>query len=569
MGLSRIGRICTALASCIVILTTASLEFVQPAQARASATAHTVTATYTGVPGTGIQISTARPSLAMRKAYSYHQIKTDISPSPRLTSPAPVKVTDSGWAQDPATVGKLLHNFNGLSDRDSVAVNAGLETTPPDQGLCVGFDPGVPGRKVVFETVNRVVRETALNGGALPGTPLLRNRDFNLVGFFSDPNAFTDPRCFYEPSTRSFYFTVLTGPGNTATGFDVAVFNAKGFAVYQFNASFGGRFFPDQPHVGYDRNNLYVSTDQFSPGGVTPYFGAALFAISKSQLVAEVASPSFVRFGPLSLGGIPVIALQPAVSTSPTRIEYLLNSFPFLDAALHPNPISTQLGLWTVHNGAGVTTGGTVTLTGRIIRSEPYAFPVPALSTGSGRIISDSITSEAALAANDDRLMQVQFIHGYLWAALTTAVSIDGDPTTRDGIAWFKVDPVRARVTRQGYVSSLGRYLIFPSIMRTREGTTAIVFTITSPSLNPSAAYVVSRSDAGPFRRIHITARGTSPHVSFSDVLAGKPRWGDYSAATLDPNGRNIWLATEYIPPLPNQEPSDNWGTRIFDVKGI
>jgi hypothetical protein len=343
------------------------------------------------------------------------------------------------------------------------------------------------------------------------------------------------------------------------------VFNKKGFVVYQFDTSFGGLYFGDQPHVGYDKNNLYVSTDQFNLPG-TMYFGAALFAISKSQLVAEAPTPSAVRFGPLSLGGLLVVTLQPAVSTTATGTEYLLNSFPILDALFHHNPLSRQLGLWTVHNGAGVTTGGRVTLTGKIIQSELYVDPVPALSTGSGQTIN-RITSEAFLTPNDDRLQQVQFVGGRLWAALTTAVSINRDPVPRDGIAWFGVDPVRARVATQGYIVSLGRYLIFPAIMRTGEGTTAIVFTITSPTLNPSAAYAVRKSDSKPFGPVRIAALGTSPHLSFSDTTDGmRPRWGDYSAATLDPNGRDIWLATEYIPPLPNQDPFDNWGTRVFDV---
>src|SRR5207253_10787233 len=112
-----------------------------------------------------------------------------------------------------------------------------------------------------------------------------------------------------------------------------------------------------------------------------------------------------------------------------------------------------------------------------------------------------------------------------------------------------------------------GRYLIYPSIMRTSQGTTAIVFTATSPSLNPSAAYVVRKSDATHFGGIDIAARGTKPHISDAETDQGRPRWGDYSAATLDPNGRDIWLATEYIPPLPNQNPLDNWGTRVFDIR--
>lgn len=150
-----------------------------------------------------------------------------------------------------------------------------------------------------------------------------------------------------SPTTRTFFFTVIgflqSGPDKGNTSIDIAVFNTSGFAVYQVDSSFGGTQFGDQPHVGFDNNALYAATDQFNVPG-TAYFGAALFVISKSQLVATVPSPSLVSFGPLSLAGIPILTLQPAVSTTSTNTEYLLNSFPFADALITPNPVTQQLG---------------------------------------------------------------------------------------------------------------------------------------------------------------------------------------------------------------------------------
>jgi len=208
-----------------------------------------------------------------------------------------------------------------------------------------------------------------------------------------------------------------------------------------------------------------------------------------------------------------------------------------------------------------------VTLTGTIIHSEAYGFPVPAVSTGTG-ITTNNITSEASLNPDDSRMQQVQYINGHLWAALTTSISINNDPAARDGIGWFNINAAAGKVASQGYIASQGNYLIYPAIMRTTAGTTAITFTITSATISPSAAYVVRKSPASDFGVIHIAASGSGPHLSFSDALFGMGRWGDYSAAVLDPNGRDIWLATEYIPPLASQDPFDNWGTRVFDVSG-
>jgi hypothetical protein len=107
-------------------------------------------------------------------------------------------------------------------------------------------------------------------------------------------------------------------------------------------------------------------------------------------------------------------------------------------------------------------------------------------------------------------------------------------------------------------VASIGNYLIYPAIVHSASGSTGIVFTLTSGSINPSAAYVFARSGTA-FGGVHIAARGASPSTD------GATRWGDYSFATLDPNGTDLWMATEYVPPG-FQDPITNFGTRVFDV---
>jgi len=120
------------------------------------------------------------------------------------------------------------------------------------------------------------------------------------------------------------------------------------------------------------------------------------------------------------------------------------------------------------------------------------------------------------------------------------------------------------RVTGQGYVVAKGANLLYPAIQPQRSGPAAMVFTITSAHINPSAAYTTLGSNT-----ITTVAAGAAPHVSFSDAPPyNTARWGDYSFAALDPSGSGIWLATEYIPPSADQDPMDNWGTYVFEVTG-
>jgi hypothetical protein len=265
--------------------------------------------------------------------------------------------------------------------------------------------------------------------------------------------------------------------------------------------------------------------------------------------------------------------LDPAIGTG-SGTGYLVNSFPFL-ANGDNNPVASQVGAWTLRDTSAVTSGyGTPTLTGRATPSEPYAFPVPATSTGDGSTstVTDSdgtftVTSETALQADDSRMsgpVEVTYGHGgvQLWTALDAAVTSHGNAT--DAAAWFAIDPNRARVTSQGYVTAKNANLLYPAIQPQRDGPPAVVFTITSKTINPSAAYTTLGSS-----KITTVAAGAGPHLSFSDAPPyNESRWGDYSFTALDPDGSGVWLATEYIPPASDQDPADNWGTYVVEVNG-
>ena len=392
-------------------------------------------------------------------------------------------------------------------------------------------------------------------------------------------------RCLYDPGTRSFYFTeigfpVAIGPAsdddnnNNTTTADVVVMNARGVAAYQFDTSLGGPTagdcFGDQPKVGFDNNALVISTDEFCGPTESNFEGAIVVTISKSQLDAENTTVSDAVLGPVSLAANPVTGLDSAIGTG---TEYLVNSVPFL-ANGNNNPVGSTLGLWTLRNDASVTTGhGTPVLTSKGLPSEPYAFPVNATSTGNGSTTTVNglvVTSETALNPDDSRIsgpVNVTRTSGggiRLWTALDAAVTPRGDSTARDGAAWFQIDPARQGIASQGYVAAKGAYLLYPAILAPQSGPAAMVFTITSSTINPSAAFTTLGSNT-----ITTVAAGGGPHVSFSDAPPfNQARWGDYSFAVPAPDGKGIWLATEYIPPAAFQDPQDNWGTYVFEVSG-
>jgi len=467
----------------------------------------------------------------------------------------------------------VLHNFNGLSAMDNAKI-AGVLVHPPDQGLCVGHDASIAGNpEVEFELINLVVAEYNVNG-VVQKSALLPSGKENLNNFFNEPNTpfsggelVSDPRCIYDKPTGTFFFSVVAAcsPAVGCTKaleshIDLIVYNATSGAAreYKIDDTFpthpGCPCLGDQPKIGVDNHAIYLSVDEFEDwaNGGTIEDGADVFIISKPQLVAQVAA-NFTVFTNLAIGGIPVTSLQPAISTSATNTEFLANSFPFL-ADGENNPVAATLGFWKVTGDSNVTSGNfnAVIISMKIINSESYAFPVLALSTGSG-----ARRSSAFLNPDDSRLQTCQFVSGDTWCSLSTAINIKNDPATRDGIAWFKLS-TSGTIAAQGYVAAASKYLIYPSIVHSASGSTGIVFTLTSGSNNPSAAYVFAAS-GGAFGGVHIAASGAAPSTD------GASRWGDYSWATLDPNGKDLWMATEYVPPG-FQNPITNFGTRVFDV---
>lgn len=483
-------------------------------------------------------------------------------------------VVDPGRGSGP---GQTLHNFVGLNSVDSFNTN-GFVLEPPDQGLCVG---NVLGQKVVAEIINDVVAFYT-PGGKLVAGPT------NLNVFFGESATefVSDPRCVFDTSTQTFFFTVVAyAPtiSGVPTHDDVLVLRSNGAAsVYRADTTFAhdaaGRCpcFGDQPKVGIDQHNVYVSTDEF--GGPAQFFetGAAVIAFAKSDLVRGAHAVHIAEYLNLTLKGIGVTALQPAITIGSAQQEFFLNAFPYTDEAqLHPNLVSHTLGLWALFDPGAVANGQVPKLSATLISSETYAYPVPALSTNG---------SSLATLTNDSRMQQVEYINGHLLGALNSAVNADNDPVTRDGAAWFELTPVLnhdqdvdgASFIQQGYLATAGKFLIYPAIVQATNGTIGIAFSITSRTLNPSTGYAVLASGSTQFSKLHITQFGSGPDKGFTCNIVGFQhcRWGDYSWAGLDPNGIDLWMAAEDIVPhvatqiVSGQALKTDWGTQVWDVNG-
>jgi hypothetical protein len=463
--------------------------------------------------------------------------------------------------------GTLLQNFDGVSDLDN-ANTTGFILAPPDQGLCVG-PAAFLGQEVVIEPVNISFALYSTSGTELIG-PL------PLSFLYQEPNFPTefisDPRCQFDKATGDFFFTILAfNPNGSESHLDVTVLHQDGsFVTYKIDTTDatgrGCPCFADQPLLGIDSQNLYISGNEFPINQPSPFFnGAEIFAISKSQMAAS-ATANYVEFPHLSDGGILIETLQPAITGGSAPAEYFLHSFT-VDAFGNNSSFDNRLGIFALTNQSAVTAGGTPTLSNpTIFSSETYVQPNLAPQP-----------SGVMLNPDDDRMQQVQYVNGKLYAALSTAVAIKND-ATRTGIAWFQIKPslkgsltVKASITHQGYVGAAGTYLLYPAIAQGHNGIVEMGFSLSSTTQTPSAAYVTgTASDVTGFGPIFVAATGTGSYTDTFTCNGSAPpgcRWGDYSWATIDPMTDELWFGAEYTPPLSRQISNANWGTRIFEVK--
>jgi hypothetical protein len=447
-----------------------------------------------------------------------------------------------------AATPSALSNFNGTSSRDSQFTNYNLEFEPPDQGLCAG-------NGFVLEPVNSAYRIFRASGKTLRG-PFNVNDLYNVGG-----KEFTsDPRCWYDPATTTWFSTILfLNDAGTVGSLLIAVRHAKDplglWNEYSIDSTDpGGRGCPcfgDQPRIGIDQHNLYVTADEFSILG--PQFnGAELWVIDKAGLVAGKPTVRFAHFGNLRIAGHSTLAPQPALSTVQSRAEFMLSSLDF------SNKGDNRLGVWAVTNRTAFASGGVPRLSSVVIKSEQYANPPPVPQKG----------SPSKLNQGDDRMQQTEFAADAIWGETNTAVQPAGDSTVRAGAAWFQVQPrlaggvvTGAKIVRQGYVAARGQNLIYPAVQPDAAGNAAVVFTESNATEFPSAAYALLKAGASNFGRPIVAAKGAGPYFRHST------RWGDYSFAVPGASD-SAWLSTEYVPPKSSQttDGHQNWGTRVIRV---
>jgi hypothetical protein len=446
--------------------------------------------------------------------------------------------------------------FQGLSTVDSGYAN-GFVLTPPDQGLCAGHG-------FVVETINLAL--VVFNqAGARLTVPQSMNSFYQL-----DPATtfLADPRCYYDAPTQRWFISMLnvynsvTGRSDLLLAVSQTSDPRGAYYIYSIDDTDDGAngtpsnptcpCFGDQPLLGADANGVYLSTNEF-PLFASGFNGAQIYAVSKREL--EAGGPAtLVHYYDLPLAEGLSYSVQPASSPDLNEeegsgVEYFLSALDFYGT------LDNRIAVWALTNTQSLSsTVPSVSLTSTIVTSEAYGVPPNSPQKAGPYPLGQSLGDpEGLLSTNDDRMNNVVFASGKLWAGLNTVLS-DGK-NINAGIAYFDVRPsmshgvLSASMVGQNYISVAGNSVMYPGIGVTADGAAAAAFTLAGASYYPSAAY--AKLTPAHALSVNVVAAGAAPSDDFSmypqfGPTNGSGRWGDYSWGVAD--GGSIWLATEYIP---------------------
>jgi hypothetical protein len=528
------------------------------------------------------------------------------SQSPKKNAPAaPIPAAPATPADIAPTPGVDL-TFAGLNHFNQRTANSGNQFSlePPDQGLCVanGF---------VLETINDVLAVYSTAGARLSG-PTDLNTFYGYAAAFKRPAGpfgpfVTDPSCYYDVATNTWFHVVLTLDVDPATGdflgtnhLDIAVRTGASpigtWTIYKVDAENNGTkgqpnhhcsegpCLGDYPHIGADANGFYVTTNEYSFFG-PEFTSAQIYAFSKADLAAAAATVKMQQFDTVGLdGGHPGFTIWPAISPAglfAPNTEYFLSSNAAEEA--NGNGTSNDVLVWALTNTASLNTTPALTLSHASLNATTaYSLPpksdqkpgnIPLADCLNDRTTRSPLWGNAAgcwrafflprdqpkrweveshLDSNDTRMQQVVYANGQLWGALDTAVSVSGE--VKAGIMFFTIAPsivggnVQATLVNDGTLAVAGNNLTYPAVAVTPGGDGVMAFTLVGRDFYPSAGW--APIDASGVGDVHIVSPGLGPSDGFTSYRAfvGNPprtRWGDYGAAVVD--GASIWIASETI----------------------
>lgn len=423
----------------------------------------------------------------------------------------------------------------------------GVTTTgwiPPDTQGAVG-----PSHLVV--AVNGGLRVQNKSGGVLASV--------SLAGFFApimggSTDVF-DPRVEYDQFSNRWMLVAVADRTSAASAVVVAASQtgdpAGVWNLYRLDADAANASWADFPMLGFNKDWIVVSANMFANPGSGASFYSRFFVMNKANAYAGVSLANTIISAPNNVSG----AMAPAVTLSGTLAAvYVLQSWNG-----NPGNGSGFLRLYSITGAVNSPTLNNTAPGTELMISVPA--PWGDFPPG-GADFAPQLGSAAKLQTNDSRLGNVVYRDGSLWTAHTVTLPAGGP--TRSSVQWWEIDPVGRAVRQRGRVDdpSGANFFAFASIAVNRNKDVLVGYSKFSASHYPTAAYSF-RAATDPLNTMRDPATLKAGEGPYNQSFNGMNRWGDYSAAAVDPaNDTDMWTIQEY------SLSSNNWGAWWGRISG-
>jgi hypothetical protein len=412
----------------------------------------------------------------------------------------------------------LAGGFSGLDDPNTVI--------PPDTNGAVG-----PNHLMV--TLNSQVHFQNRGGSPL-GAPVTLDTFWSAV----DGGGGTfDPKTLYDPFANRWISVACDDAQSTSSAILVGVSqtgNPMG-SWFQFRIDAdpgpGPDVWADFPSVGFNGKWVVVQLNMFTIPGM--YVRSNIYVFDRTALYGGNGAFTLIEDDQ-------GFTQAPAVTYDMAQPDlFMLEEWNGGFSALRLTKLSGPVGspaLSVVSFPIGPTTW-----------TPGPASPDQAPQLGSAQRIS----------TNDARIQSLVFRNNTLWTAHTVFASTPG-PVGRAGVQWWQLSTAGSPL-QTGRIEDVSatNFYAFPSIAVNKFDDVLLAFSCFSATRFASACYAFRKSTDAPntFNDVATLKDGQSSY--FKTFSGTANRWGDYSAAQVDPrNDVDLWTLQEYA-----ATPANRWGT--------
>jgi len=327
----------------------------------------------------------------------------------------------------------------------------------------------------------------------------------------------TDPRVYYDAESSRFFsaYELLSAGGDEiriAVSSTTDPLNGS-WTLYSVESNTSGTFY-DQPKLGFNSDKVTVSWNDYNPNLAGKNFkGVETVVIQKAGVLAANNSVPATFFGADTnhFQVVPVVSLSPTttqfmVEHNSDRLKvFAITGVPGISTVNSPSPTDVSIGSVTGPPAAAQPTGGDATIT-----------------------------------TNDARMLSAVWQNGHLWSSFNDQCTPPGDSTTRACLRFNQISTAGSpSLTTNFDLGFKGGDIYFAAVSLDSDGDLFAGFTASSTSLDPTA--VAIGEPGGNFPAVTIGAFYASGTTAYSGG-----RWGDYTAAALDPsNPTDVWVAQQ------------------------